>query len=453
MRLAVCALSAVMLSGCSWLGGFGSGGQGGSIFGNSSQFNANNGSYRFDQYNPCVIPSPRAPIPPGCNPANVTIGTASGGFPQQPNFGNPQYANDGFGTHAGIAGQQAAHDQPRKRLKKPKFRGSLAFGLEENISGDLLDHSEFPGVNPALFYNPADFTESFSEGAPRDGTVTTTFFTAVTEDIDVPNISYSDAHSTPLHIKGGVEYIKSPRTTFFANAGYGYSEGEGVRGAIVTGELQRIIVQENFRTIPAVDPVPGIAAVPATATTPAIDAVDGIPGTPEQIVLDSIGTSVNFIPNQNIANYNFDFSDQERIDLEFGARHYFNPIVRDQGFKTLTPFVGGSVGASYLNAVSFNISQDQVFYQEAFEAGGTQPDQFFDVVPNNISGPSQIELFDSEWVPTGQLNAGVEWQVTPKTALAFESGLRFERGREYSNGERASTNVAIPVTVRGSYNF
>ena len=103
--------------------------------------------------------------------------------------------------------------------------------------------------------------------------------------------------------------------------------------------------------------------------------------------------------------------------------------------------------------MSFNISQDQVFYQEAFEAGGTQPDQFFDVVPNNISGPSQIELFDSEWVPTGQLNAGVEWQVTPKTALAFESGLRFERGREYSNGERASTNIAIPVTVRGSYNF
>ena len=56
-------------------------------------------------------------------------------------------------------------------------------------------------------------------------------------------------------------------------------------------------------------------------------------------------------------------------------------------------------------------------------------------------------------MPTGQLNAGVEWQVTPKTALAFESGLRFERGREYSNGERASTNIAIPVTVRGSYNF
>ena len=312
-----------------------------------------------------------------------------------------------------------------------------------------------------MFYDPNDFREGFVEGAPADGTVTTTIFTAITEDIDVPNISYSDAHSTPLHLKAGVEYIKSPSTTFFANAGYGYSEGEGVRGAVVTGELQRIIVQENFRTIPAVAPIPGTPAVPAIPSapalgivgTPAVAGVAGIPGTPEQIVLDSVGTSVNFIPNQNIANYNFDFSDQERIDLEFGARHYFNPIVRDQGFKTLTPFVGGSVGVSYLNAVSFNISQDQVFYQEAFEAGGTQPDQFFDVVPNNISGPSQIELFDSEWVPTGQLNAGVEWQVTPKTALAFESGLRFERGREYSNGERASTNIAIPVTVRGSYNF
>jgi len=447
MRLAVCALSAVMLSGCSWLGGFGGGGQGGNIFGNSSQYSANNGSYRFDQHNPCVIPSPRAPIPRGCNPANVTIGTASGGFPQQPNFGNPQYADAGFGSHAGVAGQQSAYYQPQKALRKPKFRGAFSLGLEESLSGDLLDHGDFPGINPALSYNPDAFRGRTVEGSQASGSVLTTIHTATVEEIDVPNISYSDANSTPLHLKAGVEYIKSPRTSFFANIGYGYSEGEGVRGAEVTGRLLRQTSQDNFRTIPAIDPIP---EVPATATSPAIPAV---PGVPEEIQFVDNISNTTFIPNQNIANFNFDFSDQERVDLELGARHYFNPIVRDQGYKTLTPFVGGSVGASYHNAVSINITQDQLFYRQAFEAGGSQPDLFFDVVPNSISGPSQVELFDSEWVPTGQLNAGVEWQVTPKTALAFESGLRFERGREYSNGERASTNVAIPVTVRGSYNF
>jgi len=56
-------------------------------------------------------------------------------------------------------------------------------------------------------------------------------------------------------------------------------------------------------------------------------------------------------------------------------------------------------------------------------------------------------------VPTGALNAGLEWQVTPKTALAFETGLRFEGGRDYTNGEKGDEQVAIPFTIRGSYNF
>jgi len=47
----------------------------------------------------------------------------------------------------------------------------------------------------------------------------------------------------------------------------------------------------------------------------------------------------------------------------------------------------------------------------------------------------------------------MEWQVTPKTALAFETGVRFEGGRENDNGDRGDDNIAIPVTIRGSYNF
>ena len=48
----------------------------------------------------------------------------------------------------------------------------------------------------------------------------------------------------------------------------------------------------------------------------------------------------------------------------------------------------------------------------------------------------------------------MEWQVTPKTALAFETGLKFEGSRDYVNGDGDSdNNFAIPFTVRGSYNF
>jgi len=51
------------------------------------------------------------------------------------------------------------------------------------------------------------------------------------------------------------------------------------------------------------------------------------------------------------------------------------------------------------------------------------------------------------------LNAGMEWQVTPKTALALETGVRIEGARDYSNGERGDTNVVVPLTLRGSFNF
>jgi len=169
--------------------------------------------------------------------------------------------------------------------------------------------------------------------------------------------------------------------------------------------------------------------------------------------LANIGAPINnttFIPNVPVAALSYDFSDLERYNLEAGARHYFNPILKGQTQRSITPFVGGAIGAAYYNAQSFSVGQSQLFLERAFESGGDTLDYY------NVPDPAsavQVELYDSQWVPTGQLNAGVEWQVTPKTALAFESGLRFEGARDYSNGEKGDTNIAIPFTVRGSYNF
>ena len=480
MRLAVCALSAVLLSGCSWLGGMGNlvGGHGGTNYGKTShyggQYAPRHGGIAAGQHNPCVVYSPRAPIPRGCDPASVTIGSASGGFPQQPNFGGGNYASGGYGSHADVAGQQAAHYQPRKRLRKPKLRGSLSLGLEKSFSGELLDYDSVPGLDPALNYNPADFNEGSVEGSPAQGAVVDTTYTALIEDISRPNISFDDVHSTPLSLKGGLEYILTPKTTVFANAGYTYSEGENGNAVGVQGRLRRIVTTDNYTTIPAVAAVPEIPAIPsipALPGTPEIPAIPGvspgfpaipgtpgvpgtpgqpaIPGSPEMFILDNTTVNVGFVPNENIANFAYDFSDQRRVDLEVGGRHYFNPIIKDQGYKTLTPFVGASIGATYHNAVSLTVSQNQRFYERAFESGGDVEDYY------QVSRPTteQVPLYDSQWVPSGQLNAGVEWQVTPKTALAFESGLRIEGAREYSNGAKGDNNIAIPFTVRGSYNF
>jgi len=446
MRLAVCTLSAVLLSGCSWLGGVGNvfngGGQG--HYAKSSQYGyggAHHGQHQYRaQQDPCQVFSPQAPIPQGCHPSQVTLGTG-GGFPQQPNFGGGQYASQGYGSHAGVAHQQAAHYQPRKsKLRKPRFRGSMSLGVEKSNAGDLLDF-ESAGASPASLYdsitgtgyNPQDYNEGSSIGGQASGAVTTTTFTANERDasnifadggierINAPNISFDDVYSTPARFAFGGEYIMSPNTTLFANAGYSVSEGKAGNLASVDATLYRRVSEQAYVEDPA---------------NPGTYIADGSPS-----------VITNFIPNRQIAQFGYDFTDMRRIDLEAGARRYFNPL-SSAGFKTVTPFVGASVGASHYNAVSYNVTQQQAFMERAFNAETTT--DYYDVsaIPNE-----RVDLYDSQWVPSGQLNAGMEWQVTPKTALAFETGVRIEGARKYSNGERGDKNIAIPMTIRGSYNF
>ena len=446
MRLAVCTLSAVLLSGCSWLGGVGNvfNGNGHGHQAQSSQYEYGGrykarGQHQYQaQQDPCQVYSPQAPVPQGCDPSLVTLGTA-GGFPQQPNFGGGQYTSQGYGSHAAVAHQQAAQYQPRKsKLRKPRFRGAMSLGVEKSISGDLLDFASVPSLDPVAGYNPQDFNEGFTSGSQSDGAIVTTTYTANDRDVPdifqppgpgflgyeqalMPNISFDDVYSTPARLAIGGEYILNPRTTVFANAGYTKSEGQSGAVATVEATLYHRTETEGF--------------APNTAA----------PGT---FLSTGTVTNTSFIPNRAIAQFSYDFTDMNRYDLEAGARHYLDPLSR-QGFKTLTPFVGASVGASHYNGVSFDVTQQQAFYQRAFDSESGVTEDYY-----TVTGPAnRVDLYDSQWVPSGQLNAGMEWQVTPKTALAFETGVRIEGARKYSNGERGDKNIAIPMTIRGSYNF
>ena len=427
MRIAVCALSAVLLSGCSWLGNTSGGTYGPSAHNAGGQYGATNA-------NRCQVPHAQAPLPRGCHPSQVTIGMPgashagryAGGFSQTPQFGQPQYGGaqnitGGYGSHAASAG--ALNPNKNKRIRKPKLRGSLSLGLEKSNSGDFLDLATGGGLNAAEFYDPSitgPFVEGFVSGGVSEGSITQTLYYADIEETRSPNISFDDVHSTPLSIKGGLEYILNPKTTVFANAGYAYSEGNAGPIATVIGELRETTTVESF------DPDTGAS-------------------------LGSISNTV-FIPNNEVATFNADFSDMRRIDLEVGARRYFDPIFKNSLSRTVTPFVGASVGASHHNSQSFTLSQSQVFFQRAHEAGGTanvEGNAFYNVPGNS----DPVEIYDSQWVPSGQINAGVEWQTTPRTAIAFETGLRYEGARDYTTGEKGDDNIAIPFTIRGSYNF
>lgn len=434
MRIAICALSAVLLSGCSWLGNMGQG------FGHQKHQQA--GQYGA-KVNPCQVPHARAPLPRGCHPSQVTIGNGfaqqgnmgqpqqqnhfANGFSQKPQFGNahnnaPQNVTGGYGSHAAQAG--AHQGKVAKGLRKPKLRGSLSLGVEKSVGGDYLDFATAGLLDPSNGYNPGltgPFDESTLSGSIASGQTVQRQYYADIEEILRPNISFDDVHSTPLKLSGGLEYIVNPKTTLFANAGYSYSEGNSGSVATVIGTLQRDTTVRDYD--------------------------------PDTFALVSTSGFGTFIPNQEIATFDYNFSDMERIDLEVGGRRYFEPILKGTLARSLTPFVGASVGASHHNSQTFTTRQTQVFFERAFEAGGV--DNVTNQDPNYIvdNGNVITELYGSQWVPSGQLNAGVEWQMSPRTALAFETGVRIEGAREYANGQKGDSNIAIPLTVRGSFNF
>ncbi|MEP6344039.1 MAG: hypothetical protein ABJ275_12065 [Maricaulaceae bacterium] len=442
MRLLLTTVSsAVLLAGCSWFGGAGSQQhQGQNAYG---QYGTSQAQARGhgNKLGPCQVYHAQQAVPRGCDPTQVTIATSGGqygNFPQQPNFSAGYGANTatgGFGSHtSAVRTSTDYHVSDKNKPRRPRLRGQLYLGGEKSISGDLINLADNGALLPSTSYNPNNFREGSTSGTPSGGVVTDTTYTSVVEQVRQGNISFEDAYSTPLNIRGGFEYIVGPKTTLFANAGYVYAEGER-SSAVVQAELRRIDDIETF--------------APETITNPTTGVVTETGNFP------STGTSTNigFIPNVDVARFDFEFSDLERIDLEAGARHYLSPILTKTTDTTITPFVGGAVGAARYNSQTVGVTQSQLFLERAFESGGTTL-EFFDALPNRGGAViDDVALFDSQWVPTGTVTAGLEWQATERTAIAFETGVKFEGGRDDVNDVKGDDNISIPFTIRGSYNF
>lgn len=447
MRLAALALSAAVISGCSYtqsgekpfLGG---------LFSGSAQ-----GQYTSPHAaNRCIVPHARAPLPAGCHPSQVRIaqpGQAqnfgqqnhgqTGGFPQQPVFGQPaafrgapQQATGNFGTHASGNAHTALHQgASTPKTRRPRFRGALDLGVEQSISGSAIDRASFP-TDPFIGYNPANYNEGRTEGSQAAGEVRNILYYAnsrLQNTVDpwdsesVPTISLQDAWSTPTTIGISGEFIVNDKATLFARGGYAAAEGSSGGAA----SLDATVFKRTNSFFYTADPS-GVG-----------------------YVLTGTATGTEFQSENLITEVSYDFSDLNRYELEAGGRFYFDPVSGRETGRTVTPFVSASGGMSHYNAASYTLDQRQLSYESVFEE---DENSYYDLDPNPAQvGPQRVELYDAQWVPTGRLAAGVEWQVTPKTALALEAGLRYEGAREYANGNKGDANIVVPVSLRGSFNF
>lgn len=421
MRIAICALSAVLLSGCSWLGGINNvfGGQGG--HGAYKQQAGQYGQAGAVKYGHAAHGAQQArPQQFGQN--------FGGGFPQEPQFGAPQHVTGQYGTHAANAHQAYGNQRAAKpHMRKPRLRGSLSLGLEKSFSGDILDYASgvplpvdpsFLNTNGDFFYNQ---NSGFS-GTPNEGLTILSDLTGIQTSLNAPSISFDDVHSTPMRVAGGLEFIMSPKTTVFANAGFTSAEGNEGGSVSVIGDIIGSVTYQGY----------------------------------QQFAPTSPNTVPRALRNAPIAQFSYDFSDLERYDLEVGARHYLNPILKGNVARSITPFVGASIGAAHYNDVTL---KSQV---ELLELHDYVLEDAVIYGPVLNSNAPQI-LTEAQWVPTGQLSAGLEWQATPRTAIAFETGLKFEGARNYADrkdedgntiaGANGDNNISVPFTIRGSYNF
>lgn len=446
MRLVGLAVSAAMISGCSY-----GGGQGGPLSGffsgpSQGHYNAQSSANR------CQVPHRQSPVPQGCHPSEVTIGgsqsygqaqsygqgggsynASAGGFPQQPQFGQPDYTTGSYGSHASGNSHSGLHQgRSEPRIRRPKFRGSLDLGVEQSVGGNLLDYGKV-AISPITGYDSSDYNEAAVSGSITDGAITRQRWYANSrlasnpndyDELSMPSVSFDDAWLTPATLGAGGEFILSDKATIFARAGYTRSEGTSGGAASVEGTIFQETTVETY----------------------------------EENLLVGITTGTEFNTGHTVTEFSYDFSDMERIDLEAGGRFYLDPVAGQSTGRTVTPFVSASAGASRYNDVSFTIDQRQLSYSSIYQ----DPEaEYYDVdvagydLDNDPATPATrtVELYDAQWVPMGSLKAGVEWQVTPKTALAFETGLRVEGARDYSNGTKGDTNVTVPLTLRGSFNF
>ncbi len=423
---------------------------------------------------PCQIPHSQAPVPQGCHPSQVSIGVPggnfAGGFAQTPQFGAPQFgapqthgaqfATGQYGSHADVQGRPGLRGLKTQRKRKPRFRGALDLGVEKSVGGTLLDYDASGVPSPTASYNPYVYTEGRSEGTRVGGTLVRTRYYGDSRDstgqrrrsdgseylvpnpdgsgtliadpdiltfaelapydtVNEPTISFDDVWSTPATVGLSGEYILNNRATLFGRVGYATAEGRNGAAASVTGTAYReVTAQEYDETGAAIgDPV----------------------------------VNRTFLPDQTtFATFGYDFSDMRRIDLEAGGRFYLSPVAGQSTGRTVTPFLGASAGVSHYNEVTYKTNQQQLSYESAFDG---EP-QLYDVTVNPAQGQNATsQLYDAQWVPTGRLAVGAEWQVTPRTALAFETGLKIDGARDYSNGSGGDTNLSVPVTLRGSFNF
>ena len=464
MRLAACALSAILLSGCSWMGiggqsnGFGtSAGAYGAgcapiqsgAYGQYGQAASYGGGYGFDAS--CAGGS--YGVAPGFGAGGAGFG--QGGFGQAgfgaggAGFGQGGFGQAGFG--AGGAGfGQGGFVQPGFGAGGAGFgqagfgqagfgAGGAGFGQGAVISPGLAAQGIGGGFDGSTAFGGNVVGTQFGNGQFVNGAAVQNVVGApifvpqpFAAPFGVPQLrGVGAALPFGFEVFGGTEF-DIDGVAFNGRERSPSDPGNGGASPGIAGEFDDVDFDDAFSDGYTIG---GAATYDVSRNTTLI--ASGAYSDKSGRTVDSgsfqSGTFTTTPPN--LANFTPDpgavdrdleatFTDLEQVTLEAGVRRYVG-----NGFG-LRPYVGATGGFTYNNDV--DITQNFTDTGEVFS-------------------PTS-EFIDSGWRPTATGIIGAEWAVGPRSAIGVETGIRWRDGLKgdiVNNDDRFS----IPLNVRGRLAF
>ena len=448
MRVAVVGLSAVLMSGCSWLGGSGGYGHqvgydaGGAYDACAPQVAQGYAQQGYAQaYNPACGGAAagygaQGYGAQGYGAAGVGAGFPGAGYAASGAYGAEQYAGygqaggaagygaggmTGYGQTAGV-GYQGAYGVPGQVGVQVGQGGFGAFG---NGSVQTLGAAAPYGTGVGAVYGQNIVGSQYAGGQFVGGAVQTVQGAPiyVPEPYGVPvGVGVGGgvaAAALPfgLALLGGTDFDvdgdiytegkNGPAKDAFGNdvAGNTISDSNGISYSDAFDEAKRVGVALERDLNPSTTLLGQFAYSKADGNI-----VQGY---------ESADTGTGPQP------LDAEFGDLETYTLEAGVRKYL-------GAPTgLRPYVGATAGAVYNESVSINRTYSD----------GTA----YDAEPI-------AEFVDSGWTPTASGVVGAELPVGHRGAIGVESGVRWTDGFDTIFGD-ADSRISVPVTLRGRVAF
>ena len=475
MRLAVCTLSAVLLSGCSWLGY----GGGGSSYGANC---VNVGAYG-GHYNQAGYDTSAAGCGAGGYGAGYGIGTGYGINGYGTGIGGAYgvgagtgYGTNGYGVGTGALGLRGG-------VQGAGAYGAGGYGADiggvgsAGMAGGYGATGAGAGnygtgglaavggqyINGQWVAGSAGEAGTVLSGAAPYGTAAGGQFVNgqwVSGVGTAGATQYAGGYASTggvTTVQGAPIYVPQPYPSYYP---VGVAVGGGLRGgyAALPFGVEAAIGTEiglsgdifpgapakpagtNF--ISAIDPI-GYKDAYKNAVTYELAATYDVD--PSTTLLGRIGYSeakgermkIGTIDNRTLAtdpttatiseDLYAEFSDLEQVTLEGGVRKYMGGWNNAMG--GVRPYVQGTAG--FTHNTSVNLVQDSATLAPA--ALNTQ------------------QYIDAGWTPTASGVVGAEMQVGPRTALGVEAGLRWrdDLNTNLESGDRWS----VPIKLRGRISF